>query len=124
MRSLGDKIRDAIIDKHGKKGELKATTMARAAGLLGISKTGLYTKLQANPIDPELLNEIQKILGVDVESLKISSETELDEVANSKMKPYTFRIKSGEAKVFLPANSDREDVKTLIQYLTLFEKNL
>lgn len=123
MRNLGDRIRDAITDKLGNEDELKAVTMQRAAGLLGMSKSGLYQKLNAEKIDVELLEKIHRIIGIDIEALKTEAETGTLSTSNSKLKEYTFRVKSGEAKVYLPNGSDKEDVKTLIQYLSLFEKS-
>lgn len=124
MITLGDKIRDAIIDKHGKKDELKTVTMKRAASMVGMSKSYLYQKLNAEKIDVDLLDMIQKELGIDVNTIiRDHKNSAASNINSSDLKEYTFRVKSGEAKVYLPNGSDKEDVKTLIQYLNLFEKN-
>lgn len=124
MITLGDKIRDAIVEKMGKKGEKKVAVMKRAAGLLGMSVSNLYANLNKENIDVDLLEKIQRIIGIDIEKLRSYSSIEGIDAENAKLKHYTFPVKNGEAQIFLPQNSDKDDVKTLIQYLTLFEKSL
>lgn len=127
MKILGDKIRDAIIEKFsaGSKGK-KVEAMERAAKMLKISRSQLYNMLNMAEIPVEFLEDIRSIVGIDVQSLRseLANISEIVEVT-SKMKVYTFPIKNQrEAKVVLPNDADKEDVKTIIKHLNLFETNL
>lgn len=124
MKSLGDKIRDSIIEKYSTGKGKKVEAMERAAAMMKISRSQLYNILNAVEIPVETLEEIKKILGIDVNALRnelLSNE----ETPEGRMKVYTFPIKNKrEAKLMLPTDADKEDVKTVIKHLNLFETNL
>lgn len=127
MKLLGDKIRDSIIDKFtfGGKGK-KVEAMEKAAKALKISRSQLYNMLNTPEIPVEFLEDVRNILGIDVNALRneLANISEAVEVT-AKMKVYTFPIKNQrEAKVVLPNDADKEDVKTVIKHLNLFETNL
>lgn len=127
MLSLGDKIRDAIVDKLGKPNELKAATMERAAGLLGVSKSGLYQKLNSEKIPVDFLEKIQRIIGINIESLKsdLQRVPEEEQVAGGKYKFLTIPIKNHRVvKVYIPDGYDKDDLKTIKEHVNLWEKTL
>lgn len=127
MISLGDKIRDAIVDKYRKGDEPKAAAMERAAGLLKISKSNLYGKLNTNPIPVDILEKIQKILGIDIAALRGEQESEAtgQQSTDGKCKFLTIPIKNHKVvKVYLPEGYDKEDLKTIREHVNLWEKTL
>lgn len=126
MIRLGDKIRDAIVEKLGREGELKAATMERAAKLLGMSKSNLYSKLNATPIDVDLLEKIQKIIGINISELRNGDEREAitQVLGEGKYKFYTIPIKGHRViKIYMPEGYDKEDLKAMVQHINLWEKN-
>lgn len=126
MISLGDKIRDAIVEKLGKKNELKAVVMQRAADMLGMSKSSLYAKLNEEPIPVDLLDKIQRIIGINIAELKNNDEPEGvgQELGIGKHKFLTIPIKNHRVvKVYMPEGYDKDDLKTMVQHINLWERN-
>lgn len=116
MAVFGIELRDAIGKKWG---------MERAASKLSMSRATLYNKLNAREIDRAFLDDVKKILEIDVEKIRATSDDVPKEMPDdSNTKVYTIPIKNQRhVKITIPADTDREDVKTIIKHLNLWESS-
>lgn len=123
MKSLGDKIRDAIVEKLSGGDKRKRTeAMDKAAQKLKISKAGLYNKLNAAEIPVDFIEKLEKILEINVEELKNQDDDGVEIIGADKASVYSIPIKNKRrAKLVMPADADGEDVKLIIKHLNLFE---
>lgn len=123
MKSLGDKIRDAIVEKLSGGDKRKRTeAMDKAAQKLKISKAGLYNKLNAAEIPVDFIEKLEKILEINVEELRNQDDDGVEIIGADKASVYSIPIKNKRrAKLVMPADADGEDVKLIIKHLNLFE---
>lgn len=118
--TLGDKIRNAIRGKGLK--------MEEAANILGITRTTLFNKLNAAELDETFLQNVNEKLGINLASPERSNVTVAVQpkmVDNVEMKLNLIPLKNKRIiEIWLPADFDKADIKTVTKWLELKESTL
>lgn len=103
-------------------------TLEQASDKLGIDRTTLHRKLSAAKIDIELLQNVQEILGINVNAPDRSTqnvaivEKKIDEVP---MRLSIIHLKNGRImEVWEPKDFNTEDLNTLRKWIDLRESTL